>query len=170
MKVNWPGFEPLVFSAWPARWTASPRTRRSSTRRSRIRSRSSRWRRTETLDMAMRHFLMVIMVFSNLLFQTGGGLCSTEEAFLLPTQQPPFQIPAMSRFFFSFLLSLCTVSRLMPSSDKQWISQTWWGPELNTTKKFLFHLALVGILLEVIYNHQLKGPKPNRSDLSSPVI
>ena len=43
----------------------------------------------------------------------GVGLCSTEEAFLIPTQLPRVRIPAR-RDFFSLLLSLWTVLRLHP--------------------------------------------------------
>ena len=46
-----------------------------------------------------------------------GGLHSTEEAFLLPTQQPQDRIPAQPRFFFLriFLFSSWTVLITNPS-------------------------------------------------------
>ena len=47
-----------------------------------------------------------------------GGLHSTEEAFLLPTQQPQVGIPAPPRFF-SLLLRRWTVFRSNSSSAKQ---------------------------------------------------
>ena len=46
-----------------------------------------------------------------------GGCISTEEVYLLPTQQPKVRFPA----FFSLLLSGATVFRSNPSSAKQWI-------------------------------------------------
>ena len=55
---------------------------------------------------------------------SGGGLHSTDVAFLLPTQQPRVRIPARPRqYFLSLLLRLWTVVRPNPFSAKQWISQ-----------------------------------------------
>ena len=51
-----------------------------------------------------------------------GGWLGTEEAFLLPTQQPQVQILAPP-IFFSLLLRFWTVLRSTQSCANQWISQ-----------------------------------------------
>ena len=60
-------------------------------------------------------------VINNLLSK-GAGLRSTEEAILLPTQQPRFE-SWLCPDFFSLHLSLWTALRSNPSSARQWISQ-----------------------------------------------
>ena len=71
-----------------------------------------------------------------------GRLCSTEVAFLLPTQQPLVWIPARPKFF-SLLLSLWTVMRSNPSSAMQWISQM----QLPVTSWAKYYKKIFGLYL-----------------------
>ena len=90
-----------------------------------------------------------------------GGLRSTEEVLLLPTQRT--RVQSLFSAFFSLLLSLRTVLRTNPFSAKQWISemQLLWHPDLSATKKFPEEARLVPVRYwwrSVVLSHVLCLP------------